>query len=86
MCYSLVGLSCISSDFSLPNDAIIILTMAGNGLDGSAVHFHSRYGSSYLLIFAKTMSSMMREEGRGRDKESCSGWNGDGDGINSLAT
>ena len=32
------------------------------------------------------MSSRMREEGRGRDKERCSGWNGDGDGINSLAT
>ena len=28
------------------------------------------------------MSSMMREEGRGRDKERCSGRNGDGDGIN----
>ena len=28
------------------------------------------------------MSSRRREEGRGRDKERCSGRNGDGDGIN----
>ncbi|RVW88786.1 hypothetical protein CK203_034725 [Vitis vinifera] len=60
------------------NGIVIILTMAGNGLDGSA--------ASSLPLSAKTMSSRMREEGRGRDKERCSGWNGDGDGINSLAT
>ncbi|KAL6339345.1 hypothetical protein AAG906_028074 [Vitis piasezkii] len=69
---------CISFDFSMPNDAVIILTMAGNGLDGSA--------TTPTLGMAKTMSSRIREEGRGRDKERCSGWNGDGDGINSLAT
>ncbi|RVW67089.1 hypothetical protein CK203_063191 [Vitis vinifera] len=60
------------------NGIVIILTMAGNGLDGSA--------ASSRPLSAKTMSYRMREEGRGRDKERCSGWNGDGDGINSLAT
>ncbi|RVW49070.1 hypothetical protein CK203_111715 [Vitis vinifera] len=56
------------------NGIVIILTMAGNGLDGSA--------ASSLPLSAKTMSSRRREEGRGRDKERCSGRNGDGDGIN----
>ncbi|RVW64911.1 hypothetical protein CK203_041918 [Vitis vinifera] len=60
------------------NGIVLILTMVGNGLDGSA--------ASSLPLSAKTMSSRMREEGRGRDKERCSGRNGDGDGINSLAT
>ncbi|RVX07412.1 hypothetical protein CK203_022625 [Vitis vinifera] len=76
MCWSVY--LCITFYFSMPNDAVIILTMAGNGLDGSA--------ASSLPLSAKTMSSRMREEGRGRDKERCSGRNGDGDGINSLAT
>ncbi|RVW37815.1 hypothetical protein CK203_087862 [Vitis vinifera] len=42
------------------NGIVIILTMAGNGLDGSA--------ASSLPLSAKTMSSRMREEGRGRIK------------------
>ncbi|RVW91753.1 hypothetical protein CK203_045927 [Vitis vinifera] len=44
---------CISFDFSMPNDAVIILTMAGNGLDGSAASSRplSKPGFQTLSMF-----------------------------------
>ncbi|RVW15311.1 hypothetical protein CK203_085582 [Vitis vinifera] len=50
MCWSVY--LCITFYFSMPNDAVIILTMAGNGLDGSAASSLPLSGSNGLRYTA----------------------------------